>query len=58
MQNKIEKLEVGDWFETENGDQYVVTKLIEKGQVAAKKLSEEEFVSIDAIKAINGTPRK
>ncbi|QKN81318.1 hypothetical protein [Scandinavium goeteborgense] len=58
MQNPIETLEVGDLFETENGDLYVVTQLVEKGQVAAKKLSEEEFVSIDAIKAINGTLRK
>jgi len=35
-------------------DHYVVTQLIEKGQVAAKKLSDEEFVSIEDIKAIKG----
>ncbi|MDV5356489.1 hypothetical protein QM201_16570 [Enterobacter asburiae] len=58
MKSKIEDLDIGDWFETENGDHYVVTQLIEKGQVAAKKLSDEEFVSVDDIKAIKGVSLK
>ncbi|MEA8877786.1 hypothetical protein ACTM53_19680 [Citrobacter freundii] len=58
MQNKIGDVQIGDLIETENGDFYVVTQLVEKGQVAAKKLNDEEFVSITDIKAIKGVLRQ
>ena len=56
--NDDEEIQIGDLITTANGDQYIVTQPVVKGQVASQKITDDEkFIDINDITSINGKKR-